>query len=146
MTTRRLLLLGLVTGLALGSYIVASALTHAVGFPLDDAWIHQTYARNLGMYGEWSFYPGQPSAGSTAPLWSVLLAVGHILDLGPFIWTYLLGWVTLWALAVVGAYGFQWLVPGRREAALKNGKAIPAKPEWSFWAGALLALEWHLVW
>ncbi len=21
------------------------------GFPLDDAWIHQTYARNLGLHG-----------------------------------------------------------------------------------------------
>jgi len=35
------------------------------GFPLDDAWIHQTYARNLGLSGMMAFTPGEPSAGST---------------------------------------------------------------------------------
>ena len=40
------------------------------GFALDDAWIHQTYGRNLGLTGLWAFVPGVPSAAST-PLTSM---------------------------------------------------------------------------
>ena len=35
------------------------------GFPLDDAWIHQTYARNLGLRGMMAFSPDELSTGST---------------------------------------------------------------------------------
>src|SRR5512133_678488 len=28
-------------------YLIASQFTYGIGFPLDDSWIHQTYARNL---------------------------------------------------------------------------------------------------
>jgi hypothetical protein len=31
-------------------------------FPIDDAWIHLTYARNLAQRFEFSFLPGVPSA------------------------------------------------------------------------------------
>ena len=51
-------------------FISFSALTYRIGFPLDDAWIHQTYARNLARSGQLAFVHGVPSAGSTAPLWS----------------------------------------------------------------------------
>jgi hypothetical protein len=57
-------------------YLLASYFNYGIGFPLDDSWIHQTYARNLAQRGEWAFRPGIPSAGSTAPLWSALLAIG----------------------------------------------------------------------
>ena len=53
------------------------------GFPLDDAWIHQTYARNLGLHGIMAFSPGEPSTGSTSPAWTVLLAAGYLLQV-PF--------------------------------------------------------------
>jgi lipoprotein signal peptidase len=29
-------------------YLVVSVLTFGIGFPLDDSWIHLTYARNAG--------------------------------------------------------------------------------------------------
>ena len=61
------------------------------GFPLDDAWIHQTYARNLARSGQLAFVPGVPSAGSTAPLWSFLLSIGYLLGAPYQIWTYGLG-------------------------------------------------------
>jgi hypothetical protein len=125
-------LLALVAGLSLGGYLLASRLIYRLGFPLDDAWIHQTYARNLALRGEWAFLPGQPSAGSTAPLWSALLAIGHALGLGPYLWSYALGWVVLFALTLAGVHAFRRLSPHRFAAEL--------------WVGLFLGLEWHLVW
>ncbi len=44
------------------------------GFPLDDAWIHIRFAQNLAASGCFAFNPGEPTAGSTSPLWVVVLA------------------------------------------------------------------------
>ncbi len=79
----------LVAAAALGAaiYLFASAYIYRTGFPLDDSWIHLTYARNLAERGEWAFQPGHLSAGSTSPLWTFLLAIGFWLHLGPYIWT-----------------------------------------------------------
>ena len=125
----------ILAGLALfsaGAYLLASGLYYRIGFPLDDAWIHQTYARNLALHSDWAFLPGHPSGGSTSPLWSVLLAIGFWLRLGPYIWTYLLGTAALWAIAVCTEATVRELVPAYR----------PRFP----WAGAVMTLEWHLVW
>ena len=46
----------------------------AAGFPLDDAWIHLHFARNIAEGAGFSYNPGTPVAGSTAPLWTLLLA------------------------------------------------------------------------
>lgn len=118
--------------LSVGLYLAFSGVYYHIGFPLDDAWIHQTYARNLALRGEWSFLLGKPSGGSTAPLWSALLAIGFWLRLAPYIWTYLLGAISLWGLAVLGESAMRRLVSSYR----------PHFP----WVGAALALEWHLVW
>lgn len=84
-------------------YLILSRLTYRSGFPLDDAWIHQTYARNLALHGEWSYIPGIPSAGSTAPLWTILLAVGYLFNIAPSVWSNLLGIACLVALAIFGS-------------------------------------------
>jgi len=45
------------------------------GFPLDDAWIHLTFARSLAAGDGLAYRAGAaPVAGSTAPLWTLLLA------------------------------------------------------------------------
>lgn len=130
---RRLIIaLGLISGASLVSYLFASQVVFKMGFPLDDAWIHQTYARNLALHGEWSFIPGQPSAGSTAPGWSLLLAAGYLLRLSPLGWSFLLGWTVLWSVALIGALGF--------------AHQQPVKMSWLLGIGALFAVEWHLVW
>ncbi len=46
-----------------------------IGAPLDDAWIHLQFARNLSHGHGFSYNPGQPTPGSTAPLWTLLLAL-----------------------------------------------------------------------
>lgn len=103
-----------------------------VGFPLDDAWIHQTYARNLARSGQLAFVPGVPSAGSTAPLWSLLLAVGYLLRVPFFIWSYGLG------LLLLGLTG--WTTKRLGEA------LFPDSPRVGLWAGLFCVLEWHHVW
>lgn len=116
---------------ALG-YLLAAKLTYRLGFPLDDAWIHQTYARNLAYYGEWSFIHGKPSGGSTSPLWSALLAPGFFIGLSPLAWTYFLGTTILILLAIFSEYMVRNLVDG-------YSSKFP-------WVGVFIALEWHLVW
>jgi hypothetical protein len=88
---RSVLILALAVSISISVYLVASAMIYRIGFPLDDAWIHQTYARNLALSGEWAFSPGHPSDGSTSPLWTGLIAIGYWLRLGPYIWTFFLG-------------------------------------------------------
>ncbi len=106
--------------------------TYRIGFPLDNSWIHLTYARNLAQRGEWSFQPGHLSAGSTAPLWTFLLAIGFWLHVGPYVWTYLLGEGCLIGLALLAEYAVRRLAPAYR----------PHMP----WIGAFFVAEWHLQW
>src|SRR5438552_1791842 len=47
-------------------------------FPLDDSWIHLHFARNLAEGHGFAYNPGHPMAGSTAPLWTLLLAAGAV--------------------------------------------------------------------
>jgi hypothetical protein len=117
---------------SLGVYLVASAVLYRIGFPLDDAWIHATYARNLALRGEWAFVPGQKSGGSTSPLWTALLAPGYWLKLAPFAWAFLVGAAALWGLSLLGETAVRRLVPSYH----------PLLP----WIGIILAFEWHLAW
>lgn len=115
-----------------GLYLVWSAVEGGPGFPLDDGWIHQTYARNLALTGRWEYVPGQVSAGSTSPLWTALLALGHWAGVPLMSWTMGLGVVAL-SLVARGAHVLsECLYPDQRWIG-------PA-------AGLLCVAEWHLVW
>ena len=126
------LVLALTSVISMGGYLLVSAVFYRTGFPLDDAWIHQTYARNLAYRGEWAFFPGIRSGGSTAPLWTVLLAVGFLIRLAPYVWTYLLGAMALWGISLLGEKAIRQFVPSYH----------PRIP----WVGIVLAFEWHLAW
>lgn len=102
------------------------------GFPLDDAWIHQTYARNLIRSGRWEFVPGVVSTGSTAPLWTLLVAVGYALRLPYLLWVYLLGVLSLWLTTAAAMRLWHQLWPGRAER------------DWL--VGLALVFTWPLVW
>jgi hypothetical protein len=55
----------------------------APGFPLDDSWIHLHLARNLAEGAGFAYNPGRPVAGSTAPLWTLLIAAGAAVGAPP---------------------------------------------------------------
>ncbi len=113
-------------------YLLVSQATYKLGFPLDDAWIHQTYARNLANLGEWAFLPGKVSAGSTSPLWSLIVSIGYFLHLNPLLWTYFAGWAALVGVAYSGD---------------RLGRSLLRNHAYRFpWIGLFLAIEWHLVW
>lgn len=113
-------------------YLLVSALLFSVGFPLDDAWIHLTYARNFAEYGEWAFRLGERSAGSTAPLWTFLLSLGYVLQLAPYLWTFFLGWLTLTLLGIFAEIT-------ARKFLLSYRSRIPE-------VGLFFVAAWHLTW
>jgi hypothetical protein len=113
-------------------YLIVSARIYSLGFPLDDAWIHLTYARNIAKHGEWSFRLGERSAGSTSPLWTALLSIGFLLNLAPYVWTYLLGCAVLTLLAICAEGLSRRLVPSYTSR-------IP-------WVGLFFVFAWHLTW
>ena len=70
----------------------------AAGFPLDDSWIHLHFARNIAEGAGFSYGDGISVSGSTAPVWTVLLAGALALGGPPIVLVKTLG-----ALATVGA-------------------------------------------
>jgi arabinofuranosyltransferase len=119
-----LLSFGLNIGLALGQ-------VGTYNLTLDDAWIHQTYARNLAQ-GQWFTYTGgRASSGSTSPIWTILLSAGHLLGVDPVNWSLLLG-ALFHILTALLVYFLSLLYFGHRWLAA--------------WSAILTALEWHLVW
>jgi hypothetical protein len=99
-------------------------LSSEAGYPLDDSWIHQVYGRNLGQLGQWAFFPGVPSAASTSPLYTVLLAVGYGLRLPYTLWTALVGVIGLWSAGLLAMRLSDFVLPGRREIGLLAGLAV----------------------
>jgi hypothetical protein len=132
LAARPALLFMAIAAVSVLAYLGLSAAGGYLGFPLDDAWIHQTYARNLATRGEFAFIPGQPSAGSTSPLWSALLAIGYLFHVQFLVWTYALGAVLLACNAWLGYRLALRFWPGASAAAVA--------------AGLLVTVEWHLVW
>src|SRR5690349_12263951 len=51
--------------------------SHVDSFPLDDAWIHQVYARAFASGHGFEYNPGAQEAGATSPLWVIATAPVH---------------------------------------------------------------------
>ncbi len=118
--------------IGVAAYLRWAAATGVWGLGLDDAWIHQTYARNLVAAGQFAFLPGQSSAGSTSPLWTLLIALGYLFRVDYKWWTYALGTACL-AMTALGVWRL-------------SLQLFPEHPRAALSAGILCALEWHLVW
>jgi hypothetical protein len=74
--------LALLPGLLLAAWYALSAFRSAgsLGFPLDDAWIHAQFARNLATGRGFTYTGTDWVAGSTAPAWTLLLAAGYFVS------------------------------------------------------------------
>jgi tetratricopeptide (TPR) repeat protein len=87
------------SGIALISFILsfiyifsANKTNGGFGFPLDDPWIHLTFAKNLVDYHSFSYFKNEmATAGSTSPLYTLLLAAGFLVTSNEMILSYVLG-------------------------------------------------------
>jgi hypothetical protein len=101
------------------------------GVPLDDAWIHFQFARNLARGDGLSFNPGQPTSGSTAPLWTLLLT-GVYLAGGDFP----IAGQTLSAACYLAMLAATYVL----------GKQLTSR-RWAAWlAGMVVALNGRMIW
>ena len=91
-------------GLSIYYILYALGINKENGFPLDDPWIHLTFARNLIDYHSFSYFKNEiVTAGSTSPLYTLILAVGFLITRNEMILSYFLGILFL-ALSVFAIY------------------------------------------
>jgi hypothetical protein len=131
---RKLLIYAGLAVLMVGLYSGVAATRGHFGYPLDDAWIHQTYARNWAETGQLAYVAGLPSAGSTAPLWTLLLSVAYRLHIDQHLWSMILGAISLAMSA--------WLLARLADRLLPAARRSPV----SWLVGLACVIEWHLVW
>ncbi len=101
------------------------------GFPLDDSWIHLQFARNVASGQGFSYNPGIPVAGSTAPLWTLVLAIPARLGLDPVASAKGLGIALTLAAALVAGRLAEWLTSSRAAG---------------FFTALVLAVSPRLIW
>ena len=77
-----------------------------LGYPSDESWIDQVYARNLFHDFSFEFNQGERTVGPTAPFWVVFVALGVSLFHDPIIAGKLLGTIFLF---LTGYYAFRLL-------------------------------------
>ena len=130
MSIRHLIIISSVYLAVCAVYLWRMNLVTYPGFPLDDSWIHQVFARNLATGHGFSFNPGVPIAGATAPLWTLLLVPMWLL-LGPVTGGIALGMITQW-LAILAVY--------------KLTEQLTRDRLLSLLAGILSVLCWPVIW
>ncbi|RJP33380.1 MAG: hypothetical protein C4547_12405 [Phycisphaerales bacterium] len=152
------------------AHAVAGLLTFALAFSLvgyfrhksdpgytDDGWIHLTFARNLAETGRLTYGDGVWTPGSTAPLWTVLLAAGFFVGTNETWWPWMVdalclglaGLAAVWLLASVARH--RPCADGVRcEAASGRPRSVEVHPWASFalrWCcAATLVSSGPLVW
>ncbi|MCU0610276.1 MAG: hypothetical protein MUE60_00620 [Candidatus Eisenbacteria bacterium] len=117
--------------LAMCGWYLADAwrLNHGLGFPLDDSWIHLTFARNLAMHGSVAYYPGYPPvAGSTSPLYTGLLAALYRIGHNEFVISYLLGVAAFVAATLLFHALLRCELPGEPWLALAGTLLLATQP------------------
>ena len=115
-------------------------------FPLDDSWIHLQFARNLAEGQGFAYNPGGPVAGSTAPLWTLLLAGVFALFGSEPAWAKVIGvGATLGAVLLARSLARQW-TENRALALVAGVAAAVAGPLcWGALSGMEVSLAMLLV-
>jgi len=136
----------LALGLAVAHAALAERVAGTSGFPLDDAWIHARLARNLVEGRGFRFNTGEPAAVSSAPLWTLLLAVPAAVGI-PFPWaSYLTGAAAAAALSLIGFVLVDRATGDRQAARLCGALLLGTHPfPWSIASGMEPALAAALV-
>ena len=101
------------------------------GYPLDDSWIHAQIARNLVNGDGFAFNPGEPVAGSTAPLWTLVFSFLSLLPLD-----------TVWAVKGFGVFAL--FVTGLLTARLAMQSGLDR--EYAGAAALFVVMTPRLVW
>jgi hypothetical protein len=71
---------------------IAKTQNGGFGFPLDDPWIHLTFAKNLVDYHSFSYFKNEmATAGSTSPIYTILLAAGFVVSQNEMVISYVFG-------------------------------------------------------
>ncbi|MBP8002423.1 MAG: hypothetical protein KA314_28160 [Chloroflexi bacterium] len=125
-----------------------------LGVPLDDAWIHYQFARNLAQGDGFSYNPGEPTPGSTAPLWTLMLAGVGLFTTDFLIPSLILSTFFL-MLTVWLTYGFTWdllgdaATGGRGDGGTLSPSrplALSPRPIWAIMAALGVILTGRMMW
>ncbi len=113
--------------------LAARVVAGELGFPLDDGWIHQVFARNLLATGQMAYNLGEPASGTTSPLWTFAIALTGWLPVGSIAASYGLGIIFLTCAGWVASRLWR-LLPGAPGGVM------------ALVAGVLIIADWHLAW
>ncbi len=131
---QRFLIALLVLFLGAAMFGWSQEIAHEPGFPIDDAWIFQVFARNLAQAHQVAFNVQVPATGVSSWLWFLLLTPGYWLPISPFLWSHmltLLGTIAVgWTVLELGSL----FIPG------------PLSRRWGLLAAVLTVCEWHIMW
>lgn len=132
--------LGLVAALIAIAFAGVTLWAQPRTFPLDDAYIHLSYGRNLAFEGTLGLNPGEPSLGTSSPLWAVILVPLFRIFHNPY-WG-------VQAVSLASVVGYVLLATRFVEAVLSpEGGAVSAEGRrFGALCGLLLATNGSLLW
>jgi len=116
-----------------------------LGFPLDDSWIHLVFARNTAHGDFFAYNPHERVAGTTSPLWVLLLVPSYWSGVDPVVWAYALGVVFL---VLGGLTVYRWLLSFTDEYAAMLGGLLyvsSGRMVWSALSGMEITLTAFLM-
>ena len=101
-----LYILIVIVSFSLSYYYINYALSQnsTNGFPLDDPWIHLTFAKNLVEYQSFSYFKNEMvTSGSTSPIYTILLSIGFLITKDEMTLSYILG-ILFFILSALSLY------------------------------------------